>query len=62
MKLGSLLSARCRHRSTKSSRMKGHTSLSTALVSIMNKNIFISDEHNVVSYLVVYNTVMCTYM
>ena len=32
MKFGSLLSARCRHRSMKSSRMEGHTSLSTALV------------------------------
>ena len=32
MKLGSLLSARCRHRSMKSSRMEGHTSLSTVLV------------------------------
>ena len=35
MKLGSLLSARCRHRSMKSSRMEGHTSLSTALVIII---------------------------
>ena len=33
MKLGSLLSARGRHRSMKSSRMEGHTSLSTALVT-----------------------------
>ena len=32
MKLGSLLSVRCRHRSMKSSSMEGHTSLSTALV------------------------------
>ena len=32
MKLGSLLSARCRHRSMKSSSMEGHTSLSTDLV------------------------------
>ena len=32
MKLGSLLSARCRHRSMKISSMEGHTSLSTALV------------------------------
>ena len=32
MKLGSLLFARCRHRSMKSSSMEGHTSLSTALV------------------------------
>ena len=34
MKLGSLLSARCRHHSMKSSSMEGHTSLSTTLVSI----------------------------
>ena len=33
MKLGSLLSARCRHRSMKSSSREDHTSLSTALVS-----------------------------
>ena len=33
MKLGSLLSARCRHRSMKSSNIGDHTSLSTALVS-----------------------------
>ena len=32
MKMGSLLSARCRHGSTKSSNIGGHTSLSTALV------------------------------
>ena len=34
MKLDSLLSARCRHRSMKSSSMEGHTSLSTALVGV----------------------------
>ena len=34
MKLGSLLSAKCHHRSTKSSNMEGHTSLSTALVYV----------------------------
>ena len=32
-KLGSLLSARCRHRSMKSSSMEDHNSLSTAIVS-----------------------------
>ena len=32
MKLGALLSARCRHRAMKSISMEGHTSLSTALV------------------------------
>ena len=32
MKFGSLLSARCRHRSMKSSSIEGHISLSTSLV------------------------------
>ncbi len=35
MKLGSLLSAICRHRSMKSSRMEGHASLSTTLVCLL---------------------------
>ena len=35
MKLGSLLSTRCRHRSMKSSSMEGRTSLSTALVILV---------------------------
>ena len=36
MKLGSLLSARCRHHSMTSSSMEGHTSLSTALVWVFS--------------------------
>ena len=39
MKLGSLISARCRHRSMKSSSMEGHTSLSTALVIIVTLRV-----------------------
>ena len=41
MKLGSLLSVRCRHCSMKSSNIGGHTSLSTALVIIVKQQLVI---------------------
>ena len=44
MKLGSLLSARCRHLSIKSNNIGGHTSLSTALVLLCDRCELIRNE------------------